>query len=115
MGVDYNLDESIKWYKKSAEQYFVDAYNELAWNLYLKNDLQEALHWSILAIEESPEDYNTFDTIAQIYKSLGLLELALKHFNKCKELKLKYEETEDSINETELEIKKINIYLSPKP
>ena len=115
MGVDYNLDESIKWYKKSAEQYFVDAYNALAWNLYLKNDLQEALHWSILAIEESPEDYNAFDTIAQIYKSLGLLELALKHFDKCKELKLKYEETEDSINETELEIKRINIYLSPKP
>lgn len=115
IGVGYNLDESIKWYRKSAEQYFVDAYNGLAWNLYLKNNFQEALHWALLAIEESPEDYNAFDTIAQIYKSLGLLELALKHFDKCKELKLKYEETEESIKGTELEIKKINSYLFPQP
>ena len=81
----------------------------------MKNNFQDALHWAILAIEESPEDYNAFDTIAQIYKSLGFLELALKHFDKCKELKLKYEETEESIKETELEIKMINSYLFPQP
>ena len=111
LGVDSDIDEAIKWYTKSAEQGFVEAYNDLAWNLYLKNDFQDALKWAILAVDEMPEDYNVSDTIAHIYQSLGLFELSLKHFNKCKELKLKYNESEESISETESKIKGLNDFL----
>lgn len=88
-GVEANIDEAIRWYTEAAEQYYAEAYNDLAWSLYLKNCFSEALKWALKAIEDKPENPDVYDTAAHIYKSLGQYELSLKCFEQSRKLQLR--------------------------
>lgn len=108
-GVEIDYDKAIDWYQKSADSGYANAYNPLAKLLCQRGDQVEALKWAKLAVYNFPEDWNSVNTLAFVYKSLSQMEHALKYFEICKELQMKTNVSESMIRQTELNIREVTL------
>lgn len=101
--VNVDLEKSVMWLEKSANQKNTESYNLLAWNLHLQGCYQEALPWAEKAVEAFPQNPNIIDTLASVYQDLGRYNEALEQFELCLK-RYKEQENSEGINRTEAKI-----------
>jgi CubicO group peptidase (beta-lactamase class C family) len=88
-----DVDKAIEAYKRiskgSSKNSFVfneDELNSLGYQMIKENKLENAIHLFELNIEEYPNSANVYDSMGDIYRINGQINLAIKNYEKSLEL-----------------------------
>ena len=65
---------------------YATAYNNLAWSYYLNGESSKALPYSLKSVQKNPEHDYSWDTLGEIYFSLGKYQDCINAMTKCLEL-----------------------------
>lgn len=68
---------------------YATAYNNLAWAYYLNGDSSKALPFSLKSVQKNPEHDYSWETLGEIYFSLGKYQDCINAMTKCIELNSK--------------------------
>lgn len=90
---------------KYPEINFEESLNSLGYNFYNKRQTDLAIQIFTLNCTEYPKSANAFDSLAEVYESIGKLELAKQNYLKSLELNPKSENAKQMISKIDTQLK----------
>jgi tetratricopeptide (TPR) repeat protein len=89
-GIEKAIERFHKMKKQFSKEYVYDfserEMNSFGYQLLSSNSIKEAIAIFKLNVEEHPESWNCYDSLAEAYKKNGDKELSIKNYNKSLEL-----------------------------
>lgn len=104
-----NFESAVALFKKLRLKYpdfnFEESLNNLGYNFYNKNQIDLSVQVFTLNCSEYPNSANTFDSLGEVYESIGKLEIAKQNYQKSLELNPKSENAKQMISKIETQLK----------